>query len=130
MGEPSRLAAGPRLVKPQWQARAERFAHGAREPLCYHSAQSGKPPQGDPLATRKEMSDFLASVERRAFKQGVYAVHDEEAALDIVQDSMLRLAEKYSDRPSVNSVPATPMSMRSSAPSLFNRRHTHARHAP
>jgi RNA polymerase sigma-70 factor (ECF subfamily) len=38
-------------------------------------------------------------VERRAFKQGVFAVHDEQAALDIVQDAMLRLAEKYSDRP-------------------------------
>ena len=45
------------------------------------------------------MSDFLASVDRRAFKQAVYAVHDEEAALDIVQDTMLRLSEKYSDRP-------------------------------
>ena len=45
------------------------------------------------------MSDFLASVERRAFKQAVFSVHDEEAALDIVQDSMLRLAEKYPDRP-------------------------------
>jgi RNA polymerase sigma-70 factor (ECF subfamily) len=45
------------------------------------------------------MSDFLASVERRAFKQSVFSVHDEEAALDIVQDSMLRLAEKYADRP-------------------------------
>jgi RNA polymerase sigma-70 factor, ECF subfamily len=29
----------------------------------------------------------------------VYAVQDEEAALDIVQDAMMRLAEKYSDRP-------------------------------
>lgn len=45
------------------------------------------------------MSDFLASVERRAFKQAVYATHEDEAALDIVQDSMLRLADKYSDRP-------------------------------
>jgi RNA polymerase sigma-70 factor (ECF subfamily) len=45
------------------------------------------------------MSDFLASVERRAFKQCVFAVQDEEAALDIVQDAMMRLAEKYSDRP-------------------------------
>lgn len=45
------------------------------------------------------MSDFLASVERRAFKQAVYALHDEEAALDVVQDAMLRLAEKYSARP-------------------------------
>jgi len=45
------------------------------------------------------MSDFLASVERRAFKQCVYAVHEDENALDIVQDAMMRLAEKYSDRP-------------------------------
>jgi RNA polymerase sigma-70 factor, ECF subfamily len=45
------------------------------------------------------MSEFLASVERRAFKQAVYAVHDDEAALDIVQDAMLRLADKYNDRP-------------------------------
>ena len=45
------------------------------------------------------MSDFLTSVERRAFKQAVFSVQDEESALDIVQDSMLRLAEKYADRP-------------------------------
>ena len=45
------------------------------------------------------MSDFLGSVDRRAFKQAVFAVHDEEAALDIVQDAMMRLAEKYPDRP-------------------------------
>lgn len=29
----------------------------------------------------------------------MFAVRDEEAALDIVQDSMLKLAEKYGDRP-------------------------------
>jgi RNA polymerase sigma-70 factor, ECF subfamily len=52
-----------------------------------------------PLASRQELSDFLASVERRAFKQAVFAVKEDEAALDIVQDSMLRLAEKYADRP-------------------------------
>jgi RNA polymerase sigma-70 factor (ECF subfamily) len=45
------------------------------------------------------MSDFLASVERRAFKQAVFAVQEEQSALDIVQDAMLRLAEKYPDRP-------------------------------
>jgi len=56
-------------------------------------------PPEDPLATRKELSDFLASVERRAFKQCVFSVQDEEAALDIVQDAMLKLAENYSARP-------------------------------
>jgi RNA polymerase sigma-70 factor (ECF subfamily) len=29
----------------------------------------------------------------------VFAVRDQEAALDIVQDAMLRLAEKYGSRP-------------------------------
>jgi RNA polymerase sigma-70 factor (ECF subfamily) len=38
-------------------------------------------------------------VERRAFKQAVFAVRDQDAALDIVQDAMLRLAEKYGNRP-------------------------------
>jgi RNA polymerase sigma-70 factor (ECF subfamily) len=56
-------------------------------------------PQGPALASRNELSTFLAGVERRAFKQAVFAVRDEEAALDIVQDSMLRLAEKYGANP-------------------------------
>lgn len=51
------------------------------------------------LATDKELSDFLKSIEKRAFKRTVYAVRDDEAALDIVQDSMIRLAERYADRP-------------------------------
>jgi RNA polymerase sigma-70 factor (ECF subfamily) len=51
------------------------------------------------LATRNELSDFLESVERRAFKHAAWAVRDEQAALDIVQDSMMRLAERYGDRP-------------------------------
>ena len=51
------------------------------------------------MATSKELSDFLASVERRAFKQTAYAVRDEHSALDIVQDAMMKLAEKYPDKP-------------------------------
>ena len=51
------------------------------------------------MATERELSDFLASVEKRAFKRTVYHVRDEEAALDIVQDSMMKLAEHYGDKP-------------------------------
>ena len=51
------------------------------------------------MATRQELSDFLTQVERRAFKQTAYAVRDEHAALDIVQDAMMKLAEKYAMRP-------------------------------
>jgi RNA polymerase sigma-70 factor, ECF subfamily len=38
-------------------------------------------------------------VERRAYKQAMFAVRDEDTALDIVQDAMLKLSEKYGDRP-------------------------------
>ncbi len=51
------------------------------------------------MASPKELSDFLAEVERRAYKQAVYAVRNDESALDIVQDAMMKLAEKYGDRP-------------------------------
>lgn len=51
------------------------------------------------MATEKELSDFLENVERRAFKQAVYAVRKDESALDIVQDAMIKLAEKYGDKP-------------------------------
>jgi len=51
------------------------------------------------LATYKELSDFLAEVERRAYKQALFAVRDDHLALDIVQDAMLKLAEKYPTRP-------------------------------
>jgi RNA polymerase sigma factor (sigma-70 family) len=51
------------------------------------------------MATDKELSDFLEDVERKAFKQAVYAVRRDESALDIVQDAMIKLAEKYGDKP-------------------------------
>jgi RNA polymerase sigma-70 factor (ECF subfamily) len=57
------------------------------------------------MASREELSDFLASVERRAFKQAQFAVRDADAALDIVQDAMMKLAENYGDRPSAELPP-------------------------
>jgi RNA polymerase sigma-70 factor (ECF subfamily) len=51
------------------------------------------------LATEQELSDFLKSVEKRAFKRSIYHVRNEESALDIVQDSMMKLAEHYGDKP-------------------------------
>jgi RNA polymerase sigma-70 factor (ECF subfamily) len=51
------------------------------------------------MATREELSEFLASVERRAYKQALFAVRDESHALDIVQEAMMKIAENYGDRP-------------------------------
>jgi RNA polymerase sigma-70 factor (ECF subfamily) len=45
-----------------------------------------------------ELDQFLSSVERRAYKHALFAVRDEHAALDIVQDSMMKLAEKYTSK--------------------------------
>lgn len=58
-------------------------------------------PQGRHLlATEQELSEFLKSVEKRAFKRSLYHVRNEESALDIVQDSMMKLAEHYGNKPS------------------------------
>jgi RNA polymerase sigma-70 factor (ECF subfamily) len=51
------------------------------------------------MATREELSEFLAGAERRAFKQALFAVRDQDHALDIVQDAMIKLSENYGDRP-------------------------------
>jgi len=51
-------------------------------------------------STLDELNDFLKSVERRAFKRTAFAVRDEDSALDIVQDAMIRLTQSYADRPS------------------------------
>lgn len=71
---------------------------GAHRGLRYrsHSFQLSK---ASPLATQKELSDFFAEVERRAYKQALFAVRDDHLALDIVQDAMLKLTERYTARP-------------------------------
>jgi RNA polymerase sigma-70 factor (ECF subfamily) len=59
-----------------------------------------QPPETAPaLASEQELNQFLANVEKRAFKRSFYHVRDEDAALDIVQDSMMKLAEHYGDKP-------------------------------
>jgi RNA polymerase sigma-70 factor, ECF subfamily len=51
------------------------------------------------VASAQEISDFLCQIEKRAFRQTAYAVRDDHAALDIVQDAMLKLADKYANKP-------------------------------
>ncbi|MFM2404172.1 MAG: hypothetical protein RL223_2052 [Pseudomonadota bacterium] len=67
------------------------------DPLGPHGRPGTRPES--PLAHESALSDFLRSVERRAFKRTAWAVRDDDAALDIVQDAMIRLAEHYADRP-------------------------------
>ena len=50
---------------------------------------------------RPAMDDFLASVERKAFRMAGFATRNEDEALDIVQDAMIRLVKSYSTKPEV-----------------------------
>lgn len=79
-GDIIRARRPPRIVAALVQAGASRFFQTS-------------------LATEQELSDFLKNVEKRAFKRTVYHVRDEDAALDIVQDSMMKLAQHYGDKP-------------------------------
>jgi len=45
------------------------------------------------------LDQFLSSVERRAYKQAEFAVRDAHSALDIVQDAMIKLTQKYAGKP-------------------------------
>lgn len=53
------------------------------------------------MASAQELNLFLASIEKKAFKQAIYAVRNDAAAFDVVQDAMISLAEKYGDRPAI-----------------------------
>ena len=75
------------------------IAFGAAHSVRCHTAKLFQSLPTFSLATDHELSEFLKSVEKRAFKRTVFAVRDDEAALDIVQDAMIRLSEKYADKP-------------------------------
>ena len=69
--------------KPPYQLQFNQFPDGERQLM----------------ATDKELSNFLEGVERRAFKHAFFTVRNEESALDIVQEAMIKLSEKYGDKP-------------------------------
>ncbi len=45
------------------------------------------------------MNNFLADVERRAFKIALFATANSDEALDVVQDAMLAFVKRYASRP-------------------------------
>lgn len=51
------------------------------------------------LESRDPMNDFLAQVEHQAYRMAQYALWDHELALDVVQDSMLKLVQRYREKP-------------------------------
>ncbi|GLR26810.1 MULTISPECIES: RNA polymerase sigma factor [Limnobacter] len=51
------------------------------------------------MASSVELENFLKEVSSRAFRQALFSVKNEETALDMVQESMMKLAERYADKP-------------------------------
>src|SRR6202049_3868795 len=56
--------------------------------------------KGAVLEYTRELEKFLAEIERRAFRMAQVALRDPDDALDVVQDTMLKLARNYAKRPS------------------------------
>jgi RNA polymerase sigma-70 factor (ECF subfamily) len=50
------------------------------------------------MSSSNALNDFFVSVQARAFRQVEIAVKNREDSLDILQDAMVKLATKYSDK--------------------------------
>ena len=69
-----------------------RNKHGV-EGRFHVTAESGRD------AWSSSIDKFLAESEYKAFKIALYALRDEQTALDVVQDAMFKLVQKYSNKP-------------------------------
>jgi len=77
---------------------AQPTADDAVPVLGYDGRDGGSPSGSKALEQQRTLERFLAGIERRAYRMARIATGNHDEALDIVQDAMLKLVEKYADR--------------------------------
>jgi RNA polymerase sigma factor (sigma-70 family) len=77
--------------------------------------------QSAPLR-EESLAAFLAGIERRAFRHAEIALRHREDALDAVQDAMLKLVQRYADKPSIEWTPLFWSVLRSRITDIRRRR--------
>ena len=66
--------------------------------LGYDESEQSAPIGSKALTQQQTLDRFLAGVQKRAYRMAQLATRNSEDAFDIVQDTMLKLVEKYADR--------------------------------
>ena len=74
------------------------------------------------FAHAQTLPAFLAGIERRAFRHAEIALRHREDALDAVQDAMLKLVQRYADRPAIEWPPLFWSVLRSRITDIRRRR--------
>lgn len=73
--------------------------------LGYDESEHAAPTGSKALTQYQTLDRFLAGVQKRAYRMAQLATRNSEDAFDIVQDTMLKLVEKYADRPEAELAP-------------------------
>ena len=83
---------------------------------------------GDRLQTLNgKLDQFLASVEKPAYCMAEIALHNREDALDVVQETMIKLVEKYANKPDKEWKPLFYSILRSRITDQHRKRSMHKR---